>query len=221
MFKLLLKDLLVLKSSIIWAMTYLLAIIVIFSMTPPFDKFIYIMAGYGATYILIMGALMAEFKNNSAILLNSLPVKRHEIILSKYLTVLVLTLLVLAVAAILGLIVNLLPLPLSIRLMSGMDAVIVLLMAALTLTIVMPVNLIFSNQAARVAIVMVFMLLFFAPVWIKGFIMDKRQAEWAQVLINTAVSQPVVLLAAGAGLLLLLLALSLIISLRWYEARDF
>ncbi|MDD2510481.1 MAG: ABC-2 transporter permease [Syntrophomonas sp.] len=221
MFKLLLKDLLVLKSSIIWAMTYLLAIIVIFSMTPPFDKFIYIMAGYGATYILIMGTLMAEFKNQSDILLNSLPVKRHEIILSKYLTTLVLTLLALAVAAILGLIINLLPLPLSIRLMSGMDAAIVLLMAALTLTIVMPVNLIFSNQAARVAIVMVFMLLFFAPVWIKGFIMDRCEAEWAQVLINTAVSQPAVLLSVGAGLLLFLLALSLIISLRWYEARDF
>ncbi len=221
MFKLLLKDLLVLKSSIIWAMTYLLAIIVIFSMTPPFDKFIYIMAGYGATYILIMGALMAEFKNNSDILLNSLPVKRHEIILSKYLTALILTLLALAVAAILGLIINLLPLPLSIRLMSGMDAAIVLLMAALALTIVMPVNLIFSNQAARVGIVIVFMLLFFAPVWIKGFIMDRCEAEWAQFLINAAVSQPAVLLAAGAGLLLLLLALSLIISLRWYEARDF
>ena len=129
--------------------------------------------------------------------------------------------LALAVAAILGLIINLLPLPLSIRLMSGMDAAIVLLMAALTLTIAMPVNLIFSNQAARVSTVMLFMLLFFAPAWIKDFIMDNHQAEWAQVLINTAVSQPAVLLATVAGLLLLLLALSLIISLRWYEAKDF
>jgi len=51
--------------------------------------------------------------------------------------------------------------------------------------------------------------------------MDNHQAEWAQVLINTAVSQPAVLLATVAGLLLLLLALSLIISLRWYEAKDF
>ncbi|MDD4563041.1 MAG: hypothetical protein WC109_02915 [Syntrophomonadaceae bacterium] len=49
--KLILKDLLVLKKSIYWALVYLFVILLVFSMTPPFDGFIYIMASYGATYI--------------------------------------------------------------------------------------------------------------------------------------------------------------------------
>ncbi len=78
------------KKSMYWALVYLLANILIFSMNPPLDKFLYIMAAYGAAYILIMGALMAEFENQTNMLLNSLLVNRYKIILSKYLSALVL-----------------------------------------------------------------------------------------------------------------------------------
>jgi len=179
------------------------------------------MAAYGAAYILIMGALMAEYENQTNMLLNSLPVNRYEIILSKYLSALVLALLTLCVAGTLGIVINLLPLPLAIRFMNGVDVGIVLIMVAVTLAIVMPMNLKFGNQAARITTVMFFMLLFFAPVWVKGYIMDNSQTEWAQALINIAVSQPVVLLAAGAGGGILLLGLSMFVSLRIYEAIDF
>lgn len=219
--KLVLKDLLVLKKSMYWALVYLLAILFIFSMNPPFDKFLYIIAAYGAAYILIMGALMAEYENQTNMLLNSLPVNRYEIILSKYLSALVLALLTLCVTGTLGIVINLLPLPLAIRVMNGVDVGIVLIMVAVTLAIVMPMNLKFGNQAARVTTVMFFMLLFFAPVWAKGYIMDNSQTEWVQALINIAVSQPVVLLAAGAGVGILLLGLSMFVSLRIYEAIDF
>ncbi|MDD3272082.1 MAG: ABC-2 transporter permease [Syntrophomonadaceae bacterium] len=105
--------------------------------------------------------------------------------------------------------------------MNGVDVGIVLIMVAVTLAIVIPMNLKFGNQAARVTTVMFFMLLFFAPVGVKGYIMDNSQTEWAQALINIAVSQPVVLLAAGAGGGILLLGLSMFVSLRIYEAIDF
>lgn len=221
MHKLVWKDLLVLKRSMCWALLYLLTIIMVFSMTPPFDNFIYIMAGYGATYILIMGALMAEFKNQADMFLNSLPVTRYEIVLSKYLSALALTLMTLGAAAVLGIVMNLLPLPLTIPIMTGKDAGIVLLMAALTLAIVMPMNLWFGNQAARVTMVLFFMLLFFAPVWIKNFIVDNCQTDWAQALIGMMASQPGILMVVGDGLVLLLLALSVFVSLRVYAVQDF
>mgnify|MGYP000903199138 CR=1 FL=1 len=65
------------------------------------------------------------------------------------------------------------------------------------------------------------MLLFFAPAWFTELVVDNRQAEWAQTIINMAVGQPAVLLAAAAGLVLLLLALSVLVSLRVYTAQDF
>ncbi|MDD2422161.1 MAG: ABC-2 transporter permease, partial [Heliobacteriaceae bacterium] len=85
---LLLKDFLVQKPSLRWSLGYLLFILVIFGMTPTFGNFAYIMAGFGSAYILVMGSLQMETKNQADIFLNSLPVTRREIIISKYLSAL-------------------------------------------------------------------------------------------------------------------------------------
>lgn len=220
MSKLVWKDLLVLKKQMYWSVLYLLIIILGFSISTPLDDFIYIMGGYGASYVLIMGALMAESKSQIDIFLNSLPVTRYEIILSKYLSGIALILLILGAAGILGLIINWLPLPLNIAYLSAMDAGVVLLMAAFTLAVVIPLNMKFGNQGARITMVLLFLLLFFAPVWSKDYLVN-RQTEWGQVLTKIGLLKPEALLATASGLILFLLGLSLLISLQMYKNRDF
>lgn len=219
--KMLFKDLLVQKPSLRWALGYLLFILVIFSMTPPFADVAYIMAGYGAAYILVMGSLQMELKNRTDIFLNSLPVTRWEVVISKYLSALLLTLLLLIITGGLGAVLKWLPLPMTMRFMTGIDFMVAFLLALLLIAIAIPVNLRLGSQGARVITLIVFMLLFFAPAWLTELVVDNRQAEWAQTIINMAVGQPAVLLAAAAGLVLLLLALSVFVSLRVYTAQDF
>ncbi|MFA7077805.1 MAG: ABC-2 transporter permease [Syntrophomonas sp.] len=221
MYKLIRKDVLIQKPSLRWAMGYLLFILVIFSLTPDFADFAYIMAGFGGAYILVIGSFQLELKNQTDIFLNSLPTTRREIIVSRYLSGLLLTLFIICMTGALGVLMKLLPLFETMRFMNGNDILVVLLIAVLLMAIVLPTNLKFGPQGARVISMIVFLLLFFAPAWFRDLIVANRQAEWAQSLINLAVSQPAVLLAAMSGLGILLLALSLFVSLRLYETKDF
>lgn len=221
MLKLIRKDLLVLKTPIYWTLLYLLVILLVFFRSPMFSHFMYIMAAYSAIYFLIIGVLTAENKNQTDMFMNSLPITRREIILSKYLCMFTLALLILMAAGVLGLMIKFLPLPLHVTFISGMDAAIILLFAAFTLAIVIPMNLRFGFQAAQITLVIIFVPLFLALPWIRTAYANYHQTGWVQTLIHTATSQPVVLVAAFYGLILLLLLLSMVTSLRIYEARDF
>ncbi|MCG9969458.1 ABC-2 transporter permease [Pelotomaculum terephthalicicum JT] len=85
MLNLILKDILIQKRTIIFALLYGVFIFFAFS-KPPFSQCIYSMGAMGISYILILTALQADFKNNTMVILNSLPVRRSEIVASKYLS---------------------------------------------------------------------------------------------------------------------------------------
>lgn len=84
MFNLIIKDMLLLKKTAIFALIYEIFLIFAFKEMPQGALLISII---GSTYILVTTSMAYEDKNNSDIVLNSLPLSRSEIVMTKYIEV--------------------------------------------------------------------------------------------------------------------------------------
>ena len=67
-----------------------------------FRDFAYSMAAIGIAYITIIGIAQSEYKNNSDIIINSLPTTRREIVAAKYLSVVTCTVIALLIVGAVG-----------------------------------------------------------------------------------------------------------------------
>ncbi|WP_139903702.1 ABC-2 transporter permease [Clostridium thermarum] len=84
MFSLIIKDLLLLKKMVVFVVVYMLVLFFAFKDMPQAALYTGIV---GSTYVLVATSLAYDDKNNSDIVLNSLPLSRSEIVLAKYLQI--------------------------------------------------------------------------------------------------------------------------------------
>ncbi|WP_163192824.1 ABC-2 transporter permease [Clostridium thermarum] len=84
MFSLIIKDLLLLKKMVVFVAVYMLVLFFAFKDMPQAALYTGIV---GSTYVLVATSLAYDDKNNSDIVLNSLPLSRSEIVLAKYLQI--------------------------------------------------------------------------------------------------------------------------------------
>ena len=76
-------------------------------------------------------------------------------------------------------------------------------------------------QWIRVVNVVIFLLIFFAPVQIAEYMVNNPQTPWIRILIDMAGSQTWQLMLMGSVILLIILFISYYISLRIYINKDF
>lgn len=108
MLNLVVKDILVQKKSIILSFIYILFIIFTFQKVGP----LMFPAGIVAfVYMLVLTSCAYEDKNNADIMVNSLPIRRSEVVLAKYISVFVFLLLGTVAYVVLTGIVNIVQLP--------------------------------------------------------------------------------------------------------------
>lgn len=89
MFNLILKDLMIQKKTMLLGSFYIIAMILAFqSMGQNNENTMFASGVVALTYILVMGACAYDEKCKSDVMLNSLPIKRADIVLSRYLSVL-------------------------------------------------------------------------------------------------------------------------------------
>lgn len=86
MFNLIIKDLLVQKKSILIAMFYILFFIFVFQ---SLGELMFTSAIVAFTYMLVMGAFAFDDRSRADTVLNSLPIRRRNIVLCKYLALFV------------------------------------------------------------------------------------------------------------------------------------
>jgi ABC-2 type transport system permease protein len=94
MFNLLIKDLLIQKKSLWYLLFYILILLLVFtstSMDGDIAVVLYATCTCFIGYLLIAGACSYDEQNRSEVFLNSLPITRKDIVLSKYLSIFVYT----------------------------------------------------------------------------------------------------------------------------------
>ncbi|RST58643.1 ABC-2 transporter permease [Siminovitchia terrae] len=173
------------------------------------------------TYQLVLGASALEDKNNSDIILISLPIKRTTIVLSKYVSIYIY-----AAYATLGfyliyLIVNLLNLPLAI----SFDLT-VLIGAIITVTmfcsISFPLIFKYGYLKSKMANLIIFFVFVFGGTGLVSYLSKNNKLMLSQDIITFFSNKSdAVILMISMVLLILIMICSYFISLTFYQKREF
>jgi ABC-type transport system involved in multi-copper enzyme maturation permease subunit len=219
MFNLILKDILIQKKALVFAFLYSIFMFFVFSQ-PSLNLFIYSMGAVAISYMLIMTALQADYKNDTITILSSLPVKRSEIVASKYLSMFVFIALSFLVLVVVGLLIMVSPLPFSVRYPKFYDLVIAFLSVGILISVYLPVYFKTGGKYAQVIFIFFFMLMFFGPSILFGyFTKSQDQSLVKTIMLHTDENLLMVYLIAIL-FTLIILAVSFVISLRIHLNKD-
>lgn len=219
MYHLIKKDLLMQKKVLIFALLYLLLFTFFIAKNEPTGLMVGILV---VTYLLSLGSAALEDKNNSDIMLLSLPIKKNTIVFSKYLSVYIFATAVILINYLIYLIVDIFNIPLSIHQITfeGLAGGLI----AVTLFCAISFPLLFKLGYAKSKTVNLF--LFFGFVFLSGpivSIIDEQDRialqDWLTRFIQEGSNIEKALLIAIP--LLLILGISYKLSLTFYSRREF
>ncbi|HHW31839.1 MAG TPA: ABC-2 transporter permease [Clostridiaceae bacterium] len=217
MFRLVLKDIVIQKRTFIFALLYIPIMAIAFqntvgSMLP---------AGViGMIYVLLITACASDDKYNADVMLNSLPIQRKNIVLSKYISVLVYYIIGIAVYLIFSSIVKFLGLPFKLEAIDLADLLLTMFVVFLIYGTYLPVFYKFGYMKSRA----VAFILFFG-----GFFFIGAVIQFIQKNLDIGVLKEIeVLFGEGgtAGVLVIFLVIvlmfagSYLLSVKLYNNRD-
>ncbi len=219
MYNLIIKDILIQKKQVAFSIAYMAFILVAFqgmgeAMLP--------MGLVALTYMLSMTSCGYEEKNKSDIMLNSLPIKRTNIVAAKYLSVFVyfamgMIAYVLFTKVIIMIQVPLKTYPITLEAFIG-GFVAVSLMTGIWL----PIYFKFGYMKLRVLNFVLFFLFFFGTSYLTKFFKEKQNSQWVQDIINFLNSQGNIRIALIiATMVIIFLIISYGLSVRFYSKREF
>ncbi|MEQ8174519.1 MAG: ABC-2 transporter permease [Syntrophomonadaceae bacterium] len=220
MWPLIRKEMIVQKKMILFGLGYSVFLFFVFA-NPVFQEFTYSMAAFGIAYITVIGVAQAEYKNNSDIVINSLPLTRREVVAAKYLSILTFTVIALVLVGVVGLLFHFLLPVLNYRLMNSVDVFTTTVSIILLASVSLPIYFKTSAQWTRVVNVVVFLVLFFAPAQLAGYLVQNSQEPWVRSLAGLAGNQNWLLSLTGLAVLVVIILISYFISLRIYLNKDF
>jgi len=228
MFNLVWKDLLSLKRSLWLASLYGVFALFAFSSL----KGVALSAGtIGASYMLLSQACAKDDKNKSELMLNSLPLRRRDIVLAKYLSVfLYATLAILSFLLAQG-VVSVIGIPISLTKISLEGIALALVNMIVLISFYYPIYFKLGYLRSNMVGGILFFACFFLPMsaasimhWFGGVgnpafrnivVLIQRVASWLQTQADWQISSYLLALA------LILMAASVRLSLRFYTRREF
>lgn len=219
MYNLIIKDILIQKKQVLFSIIYLAFILVAFqgmgeAMLP--------MGMIALTYMLSMTSCGYEEKNKSDIMLNSLPIKRTNIVAAKYMSVFVYFAMGMIVYALFTKImimiqVPLKPYPITLEAFIG-GFVAVSFMTGIWL----PIYFKFGYMKLRVLNFVLFFLFFFGTSYLTRFFKEKQNSQWVQNIINFLDSQgDIIITLAIIAIVIIFLLISYGLSIKFYSKREF
>lgn len=227
MFNLIRKEFMIQKKYLLYFVIYGIFMLLVFSASfNESSKSAYILAGISAVYMFIQYSCAIEDKNNSEKVLNSLPISRTAIVLSKYTAVMVFTMVVIILLNIIGYIVAKLG-------FMGIEAMGIIDMGAIIFTIsilagaYLPIYFKFGYIKAKILNIILFLGLFSVSMLVgqllKHFKSSKNLYSTSQGALGgwlTALGDQGALMAL-LGIGLLVLVISSFISVAFYRNREF
>lgn len=219
MFNLIFKDILVQKRTLFFALLYTIFLFFAFSQSS-FLQFIYSMGAVAISYILILTALQADLKNNTMIIVNSLPVKRSEIVAAKYLSMFVFITLSLLLFVAVGILIKISPLSFDIRWPKFYDLMITFVSVSVLLAVYVPFYFKTGGRWLQVINILFFMFIFFAPIAVFNYFMKNQDQFLIKNLVQFFNENVFMVYLAAVMITLLMLAISFICSLKIYLNKD-
>ncbi|MGV8983185.1 ABC-2 transporter permease [Clostridium sp.] len=222
MFNLIVKDIAIQKKTLLYALLYaIIAPIAFFSMAPS-GFGLYVLPPMATTYLFISFAANYDEKNKSEIILNSLPIKREDIVISKYMSVFVFAILGIIYSITVGFIGRFTGLHVFASSISLLDIVLVFTSVCIFSSIFFPVYFKFGYIKMNFFNVILAMLAIFLPSITIGYATENPNNIFVQKInyfLNNTSSFTQNSLALLIGLIFFLI--SLMISIRIYKNKEF
>lgn len=223
MLNLVFKDILIQRKSI--GPVILMAIIMLISFQASGGNGAYVASSIASVFILIAGAFGYDEKNKGDVLINSLPVRRRDIVLSRYLSLLVFSLISLSLAALTGAAMKIAGIPLNMGIITPSDVLAALIVIISVFSIYIPIYFKFGYLKSRFVNIALYLILLI----ISGLIVGLRQAlseEPGNGTINEILHQLYILPLWSYYCFLIVFLLSAItisikISIMVYKKREF
>ncbi|MBW9146607.1 ABC-2 transporter permease [Clostridium sp. CM027] len=222
MLNLIKKDILIQKKTIIFALLYAILASAFFSPILPKGFGLYVLSPMVITYLFITLAVQYDDKNNSEVILNSLPLKRSDIVIAKYISTFAFGLIGIICSTLVGFIGNTTRLTMFIGSISLLDIVLVTMFTCIFSSIFYPVYFKFGVARMKIFTVLIFLVLFFVPSSLIDYIAKNPNNISVQkftYFVNNTSSLTQNSLALIIGLIFLLI--SLMISIRIYNNKEF
>lgn len=219
MLSLIIKDVLIQKKQLIFAIVYLAFVLVAFQ---GMGEAMFPMGLVAFTYLLSMTACAYEEKNKAELLLNSLPIKRVDIVTAKYLSMILYTILGMFSYKVMTTIINLVNIPLKTYPLS-LEIIIGSLAAVCLMTgIWFPIYFKFGYMKMRIATFVLFFLFFFGSSLMTSFLKTRQDSQWVDGIISFFESQNDIVIALVLLLIIVLyMLLSFSLSVWFYNKREF
>lgn len=218
MLRLVIKDILIQKKTFIGALIYLVFVIFVFQ---SLEGNVYTAAIVAFTYLMVMGAFAYDDKSKSDIMLNSLPVKRKNIVMAKYMSLFAyVTIGTVAFIAVNSLIsvsnVNVKTYPVDLESVVGAVFAISLLNS-----ISFPMMFKFGYTKSRIYNMILFLSIFFGAPYIVNFF-SKPESTFAVKVINFLKNLSDIAIASGLlAVSCIIIFISYLISVKMYKGREF
>lgn len=219
MLNLIVKDILVQKKSILFALFYCFFLVFAFQSLEQAGP---IAANIAVVYVLLTNSFAYEDKNKSDIMLNSLPISRKDIVLAKYLSIFVYMCLAILAYMSATLVVKALRIPINIALLSLEGVTTAFLSVILMTSIYLPIIFKFGYIKAKLFNIAMFLLFFFVPTILLNIYNNPKYTQSINSFLEKLTSwQDWQIASLLASLSLLLLFTSYSISVHIYRNREF
>lgn len=223
MLNLILKDIFVLKKSFLTAVLYAAIMVIAFQSVQ--GNSAYIIGALGVVFILITGIFAYEEKSKGDILINSLPVSRIEIVIARYLSLLVFSIFAIIAMAVVGLAINSTGLPIKISPLGILDIASIYIVLTLMYSIYMPIYYKFGYIKSRFVSIILYIALFAVSGLVSGIMQIVSENRNEQPVKNILLMLnnipdwaigPIFIIT-----IILILLLSLAVSIKFYRKREF
>lgn len=221
MINLIIKDFMLQKKYIYFTVGYGVFLFFAFQYSV-FDNFIYSMGSIAISYFFIASAVNHDDKDNAHVILNSLPIKRYRIVLAKYVTILTVIALSIAVMGLLGAVFKTVGFPKVGRFINISDAIITFVSVGLLSSVYYPINLKFGSSSVWIFNIIFFIMIFFLPKTIAELLTEYRDSVFVQFIAVMQSSLAEWLKVSLAVVItLFIIVLSFTISVKIYNNKEF
>lgn len=221
MFYLIKKEFLIQKKIILFSLFYVIIAGITFDAIFPGGGAIYIVAPVIITYMLMMNSGDNDEKNNSEIIINSLPIKRDDVVVAKYLSIFFFACFGLLSSTVIGIITKILGFSLVGRLIYINDVVAVFVIVMLFSMVYYPLNFKFGVKKMRLINIVMFMLPTFLPGIIVSMVKEHPESTIVRRIISSIGNTPSwVLQTLALVVCAILFLISLLLSMKIYRNKD-
>jgi ABC-2 type transport system permease protein len=221
-FNLVLKDILIQKKSLLYALLYTVFLSITFSSLKPSGVGLYVLAPIITAYMFINFAASFDEKNKSEIILNSLPLKRDDIVIAKYISIFIFAIICIIYSILIGFIGKTTGLPMYTRSISFLDIVLIFSSVCIVSSIFFPMYFKFGYTKSLIFNTMLFMVIFFLPILAIQYAGSNPNNIFVQkinsfIISTSSFTQNSLALIIG----LILFLISLMISIHIYNNKEF